>query len=165
MPTPISEFYETLRFLLGDHDPTIQQYPDAVLAAAVRSTIRLQKVPGLAVDLDLMQLTPGIQEPNQWALVAYHVAVGFIASHPDQYAYNTRALSERFGGWIAARDELKRNIYKLENGTMFSGWINYYTWLAGMAGLPLGLVMAQLTVRAPFYTVAISTDGIHTGNP
>ena len=163
--TAIAEFYETIRFLLGDHDATIQQYPDAVLVQSVRLIIRLNKVPGVTVATDVTQLTPAITDPNQWALVAYHTVKGFVDSNPDRYSYKTRAIGESFGSWRNFLDELKLNIYRLENGTMFSGWVKYYTWLAGLAGLPLGLVLAQLRVRAPVYTVGISTDGFSAGTP
>lgn len=158
--TSIAEFYETIRFLLADRDTTIQQYPDAVLAASVRSCIRLQRVPGYAVDTDPTQITPAVTDVNHWALIAYHVVKGFVDSHPDRYSYKTRAIGESFGSWRQFLDELKLNIYRLENGTMFSGWFSFYTWLSGMSGLPLNLVLAQLNVRAPFYTVGLSQDSV-----
>ncbi len=122
-------------------------------------------MPGYAVDTDQSQLTPEVTDPNKWALVCYHTVKGFVDNNPDRYSYKTRAVGESFGSWRNFLDELKINIYKLENGCMFSTWQTYYTWLAGMSGLPLGLVMARLNVRAPFYTVGLSTDGITVGQP
>jgi hypothetical protein len=158
--TPISDFYETIRFLIGDRDTTVQMYSDAVLLQSVRSCIRLQKISGYAVTADLKQITPAVTDVNAWALVAYHTVKAFVDSHPDKYSYKTRAIGESFGSWRNFLDELKLNIYKLENGTMFSGWQNYYTWLSGVSGLPLEMVMANLTVRAPWISVGLSTDGI-----
>lgn len=159
--TAIADLYETIRWLLGDHDPTVPQYVDSQLASAVRGCIRLQRVPGYALTPDLAAITPALSDPNKWALVCYHVVKGYIDSNPDRYAWGTRALRESFGSWRGFLDELKLNIYRLENGAMFSGWYNYYTWLAGMSGLPLDLVLTQLNVRAPFISVDISTDGVN----
>ena len=156
----ISDFYETLRYLLGDRDATIQLYPDAVLLGGVRSCIRLNQIPALSVGVDNVSLTPEITDPNQFALVAYHTVKGFVDSHPDRYSYKTRAMGESFGSWRTFLDELKSNIHRLESGEMFAGWYNYYTWLAGVSGLPLGLVLTELSVRAPFHRVGISVDGI-----
>jgi hypothetical protein len=158
--TAISDFFGTVRFLLGDHDPTIQQYGDTVLLEGVRACIRLQGVPGLALAPDLSHITPEVTDPNQWALVCYHTVRGFVQNNPDRYSYKTRPMSESFGSWQPFLDQLQRNIYKLESGAMFSGWHNYYTWLAGLSGLPLELVMASLNVRAPFHSVSISADGV-----
>ncbi len=158
--TNISDFYETMRYLLGDRDSTVRQYPDAVLAAAVRSCIRLQKIPGYGVAPSQTEITPAVSDPNVWALVAYHTVKGFVDSNPDRYSYKTRAIGETFGSWRQFLDELRSNIYTLENGAMFSSWQNYYTWFSGVSGLPLEHVMANLTVRAPWLSVGLSTDGV-----
>lgn len=162
MGTPVSDFYETIRFLLGDHDATVRQYPDEVLGAAVRSCIRLQRVPGISV-ASQTDLTPEVTDPNKWALVAYHTVKGFVDSNPDRYSYRTRAIGETFGSWRNFLDELGRSIYKLENGKMFSTWQSYYTWLAGASGLPLVTLMANINVRAPFYNVTLGLDGVSGG--
>lgn len=163
--TAIADFYETIRFLLGDHDATVQQYPDGVLLKAVRSTIRLQQIPGYAVAPDQVNLTPEVTDANHWALIAYHTVKAFVDNNPDKYSYKTRAMSESFGSWRDFLDELKTNIYRLENGTMFSTWQSYYTWLSGISGLPLDLVLTRLSVRAPFYDVSVAVSGVTGSAP
>lgn len=162
--TAISDFYDTLRWLLGDYDSTYQRYSDALLARAIQSTVRLNKLPDFALDTNPAYINPEITDPNDWALLAYHCVKGFVDSRPSLRTLRTRAQSMAVGHYERFLDELKTNIYRLENGDMFSGWQNYYTWLAGMSGLPLGVVMAQLNVSAPWYSVGISTDGISVGN-
>lgn len=158
--TAISDYLETLRVLLGDHDATVRQYPDEVLAAAVRTCIRLNRLPGYTLASDL-EITPALTDPNDWALVAYHTVKLFVANNPDRYSYKTRAMSETFGSWRVFLDELDRNIYKLKNGKMFSSWQTYYTWLNGAVGLPLDYVLTNLTVRAPYLRVGLAADGLN----
>ena len=162
--TAISDFYEPIRFLLEDRDPTIQLYSDDQLLIAVRTCIRLQRVPGYSLAVDLTQITPEVADPNKWALVVYHTVKHYVDNQPDRYSYRTRAVSESFGGWRGFLDELKTNIYKLENGAMFSSWNNLYTWFAGMAGLPLNTVMTELFVHAPFWSGSLGTDGLHNAS-
>ena len=53
-------------------------------------------------------------------------------------------------------------IHKLENGDMFSGWQNYFTWLSGMAGLPLAEVLTDMHVEAPLWNATLTREGLRT---
>lgn len=163
--TAISDFFETLRFMLEDQDATVQKYPDAQLATAVRTTLRTRQVPAYSVAPDVSQITPEVTDPNDWALIALHTVRNYVRREPDRSSWGVRAYKESHGSWQKYLDALDRDIHKLANGAMFSGWYNYYTWLQGMSGLPLNLVLARLNVRAPFYTVNLSTDGVVTNEP
>jgi hypothetical protein len=41
---------------------------------------------------------------------------------------------------------------------MFSGWMNYFNWISGMSGLPLGQVLTQLNVNQPIFGQQFSLD-------
>lgn len=160
MGTPIGEFNETLRFLLGDHDGTVRAYPDEVLASAVRSVIRLNSVPGYTLSPSGTEIEPELSNPNHWALVAYHTVKAFVDSHPDRYSYRLRSISETFGSWRGFLDELKRKIHLLENGEMFSSWQSWYSWLSGVSGLPVGQLATRVSIRSPSSAVSIGGDEV-----
>lgn len=109
----IAELRETVRFILGDHDPDQPMFTDNAVDAAVRSALTLRKVPALSLDPARTVITP---EPtaDQVALVCFHTAKLWLAGDPDKYEYRTRALAEKFGGSRNAMDELEQSIHELE---------------------------------------------------
>lgn len=160
--TAITDFYETIRFVMGDNDASVQVYPDSVLLKAVRSVIKLNKVPDYAVTEDGLSLTPAVSDANDFALVVFHVCRAFVAGNPDRYSYRTRAIGESFGSWKDFLATLEMDIHKLENGTMFSGWQSYYSFMAGISGLPVQDILTRFKVNAPFQSATLSQDGFST---
>jgi hypothetical protein len=162
--TSLNFFNITLRVLLGDLDPSTFAYPDLTLANGVRSAILMNKVPGFALTVDQNNVTPDVigpgTNPNTFALIVYHTVRLFVMNNPDRYSYKTRVLSESFGSTQNFLTTLELDIHKLENGTKFDGWISYHSWVAGMAGLPVGLVLTNVNVKAPFFTANVSTAGV-----
>ena len=169
MSTPIDcTFYLPLRIMLGDLDPSVQRYPDLTLQAAVRTALVLGKVRGYALDLaaGVPSVTPDMVgeglSPDPFALLCYHTCKLFMDSQPDRYAFRTRALSESFGSVHRFLQSLEMEIHRLENGAMFSGWQNYFSWLSGMAGLPLAEVMTDMHVQAPLWNATLTREGMRT---
>jgi hypothetical protein len=153
-------FYRPLRIMLRDFDPSVRQYPDEVLADGVRTVVSLGHVKPYALTVDELGITPEFATPNPFALVTYHTAKLFVQSQPNGYAYHTRAYAERFGDLNRFLSTLEAEIHKLKSGTAFSGWQSYYAWLHGMAGLPLGEVLAQFDVQAPLWKATFTRDGM-----
>ncbi len=50
------------------------------------------------------------------------------------YAYETRALKERFGEQKQFVTELQEAIYQTEHGAMFDSWQTFYAWVNGLTG-------------------------------
>lgn len=161
----ISLFYPALRILLADFDSVVQQYPDAILKQGVQTAMMLGKAPTpYALTPDTNGITPDIgSDPvsvNAFSLISYHTARLFVMPRPDRYSFKTRAMSESFGGWSKMLQTLEMEIHNLENGTMFSGWQSYFAWLHGVAGLPLGEILAGFELQAPLWTATFTRDGM-----
>lgn len=155
----LTETYDVARILLGDFDAVVQQFSDTTLLKAARAVIRLQRLPTLSLSLDQMAVTP---DPTaaQFALLTLWQAKLLITPSPNGYSYRTRAISERFGDNRNHIAEMERRIHELENGEgAFSGWQSYYCWLLGFEGLPVGGVLTDVNIRAPFYTATITRAG------
>lgn len=152
----IAELRETVRFILGDHDPDQPMFTDNAVDAAVRSALTLRKVPALSLDPARTGITP---EPtaDQVALVCFHTAKLWLAGDPDKYEYRTRALAEKFGGSRNAMDELEQSIHELENGTMFSGWVMFGSWIEGLGGLHAARHWTQMGGQPPSRTLPYPT--------
>ncbi|HVM48384.1 MAG TPA: hypothetical protein VMU04_10170 [Candidatus Acidoferrum sp.] len=166
MSTPINTFYPGLRIMLGDLNACVQRYADGTLLDGVRTALALNKMPGYAVDTDLISVTPDIVgpglDPNKFALLSYHTVKLFVDPMPDRYAFRTRAFSESVGSRNRFLQTLELEIHKLENGCMFSAWQNYFAWLSGMAGLPLAEVLTDFHVQAPLWNATLTREGLHT---
>ena len=146
--------------MLQDFDASARKYPDDVLADGVRTAVQLNKLPGYTLTVDSNGVTPDISDPNQFALLVYHTARLFVMGLPDRYAFKTRGFSESVGSLHRFLNAIEQDIHELENGTAFSGYQSYYAWLHGMAGLPLGEVLAQFNVQSPLWTATFTRDGM-----
>jgi len=153
-------FYRPLRVMLRDWDPSVRQYPDTVLSDAVKTTIQCNKLPGFILTPDESAITPEFTDVNSFALCTYYTAKLFVQSAPDSYRYGMRGFEERFGSLNRFLTTLEAEIDSIENGTRFAGYQTYYAWLHGMAGLPLGEVLAQFDVQAPLWKATFTRDGM-----
>lgn len=156
----LSAFRVPLRILLMDYDPSVQQFPDTVLDNATRTTLSFGKVPKYSLTPDTNGVTPDVTNPNDFALISYHTARFFVAPRPDRFAFKTRPYSESTGSFAKYLQTLEMEIHNLENGTMFSAWQSYFAWLHGVAGLPLGEVLAQFNLQAPLWVATFTRDGM-----
>ena len=156
----LTYFFRPLRIMLEDYDASARQYPDDVLSDGVRTAVMLGKLPAYSLTTDLNSITPDITDPNLFALLTYHTVRLFVAPLPDRRGFRTRGFSESQGSLSRYLSLLEAEIHALENSGMFSGWQSYYAWLHGMAGLPLGEVLAQFDVQAPLWKATFTRDGM-----
>lgn len=157
----IAVFRMPIRFVLGDNnsDATLFSYPDDSIDEAVRTVLFFGKMKGFSISpSDNTMITPDVVDPNRCALLSYHAAKLFVDPMPSRYSFKTRAQSESIGDFKGLVATLESEIYRLENGTMFTGWMNYFNWISGMSGLPLGQVLTQLNVNNPIYSQNFSLD-------
>lgn len=154
--TPVAEFREVLRSLLGDHNADAHAYSDANLDAGVKAAVRLQQVPGVAVvaGRELMGSGGAGLSVTEFARLAYRTARQFVSANPDAYEYRMRALSERFNGHRNLLMELEDRLHDLENGTMFSSWQQFRSFVAGPAGLDRWAIATEMTGTPPRDTEA-----------
>jgi len=160
MSTPLSEFREPLRHLLGDRDPATYQYSDANLDVGTRTVVRMGLVEGYSMTADLLSVTPAVTDANAYALLLYQTVKSFVASQPDSYSYRTRALSEQFRGARDFVSTLELNIHELKNGTMFMGWQQFAGWFASLTGTNPWENLISLELDAPTQTMTFGSDGL-----
>jgi hypothetical protein len=153
-------FYGGLRILLMDYDPSVQQYSDAILLGGLQTVIQMGKVPAYALTPDNQGLAPDVANPNDYALITYHTARLFVAPRPDRYSFKTRGFAESVGSYSRYLSTLEMEIHTLENGEMFSSWQSYFAWLHGVAGLPLGEILANFDLEAPLWKATFTRDGM-----
>ena len=162
--TALTFFIPTLRVLLQDFDPSVQQYADTSLINGLKTALLMNRLPGFGVSLDGTSVTPDIvgpgADPNNFALLVYHTVRYFVLGNPERYSYKTRAVSESFGHTRQFLNSVELDIWQLENGSLITSWQSYHSWVAGCAGLPLGLVLTNVNVAAPFFTANVSTAGV-----
>ncbi len=169
--TAITEFYDTLRLLLGDRSSTVIQYPDSTLATAVRSAIRMGKAPGYTLSADLSYVLPQVTDPNVFALIVYHCCKLFVGNTPDRYSYRTRAISESFGSASGFLLTIDMELWKLENNCLFAGWTSYCSWFCGLTGTdalnywPCGYRSLPLDCDCVTVTSTASASGVEISVP
>jgi|HubBroStandDraft_1064217.scaffolds.fasta_scaffold226593_1 hypothetical protein len=157
-------FLLTLRVFLDDMGE-VQQYSDTVLMQGVQSVFQMNKLPGYMLTAPgATTCTPDIlapgTNPNNFAQVVYETLRIFIMSMPESYSYRSRAFSEKFGSPKNFLLSIETDLYKIKNGSRFGSWQSYHSWVAGMAGLPVGLILTNVNVNAPFFTANVSTAGV-----
>jgi hypothetical protein len=123
MSTPISEFREPIRVLIGDNDPDIPFREDAQIDAAVRTVVNLSKVVGdqTTVDNYTMDIAGAITptltatgDPKAYAQCVYHASRLFVADMQPT-AWRTRAFSQVIGENREKIWALLEDLYNLEN--------------------------------------------------
>lgn len=152
MSIPISDFRESLRFLLCDFNAQEQTYSNADLDSAIRSSVRLSAVDGVVLTACRNQIkTPGGADPspNQFALLALKTAEVLVSGNPDGYSYRTRAISEKFDGYTNQLETLRGRIYDLEAGTGFLTWQEWASFIHGVDGINRRVVETSLTGTPP----------------
>lgn len=156
MATAISDFYASLRHILGDIDSDAQTYEDAALLVGVQTVIRCGKLTDYTLSTDNLSITPDVTDPNDWALVLYHTAHSFVAPKPESYSFRTRALSQTVSGATRAfLSTIEENIYDIENGEMFDSWQHFGSWLQGMTGVNILTRLTEVTAVDNLNSVTI----------
>ena len=118
----ISEFYTTMRLILGDRRVHgIWNYAEDTLAGAVQAVFLLGRNPtgyslgGTARDAIL----PDPPSGDPWALICYDACLLLVGGEDGRLMYRTKAISVHDGG-DRKRDlitELRMKIYEIRNGS------------------------------------------------
>lgn len=164
MPTPISEFCDPVRFLVGDHFDGERLTDDSAIARGVRVLIKggqaPARTPAYALTGDQLAITPDVGDPNHYLLIAAKVAKMYMGSQPDRQSYGDRGHREVLGSFRHLDFDLHELIYKLENGAMFDGWQSFASWLEGFAGVRKSwLHLTRLKLQMPFDSVTLTGRG------
>ena len=174
MSFAINLFRRPLRFVLDDRDSSVPyRYPDEVLDDAVRAAVTLGKLnnsiysaaPGYTLSPDQNGIDPdwsgNPRGCNLFALGTYQTALLFLSPKPDRYSFRTRPVSESMGSVHRHIEKMEADIHRLENGEiLFSGYQSYYSWIGGIAGLPIGEVLAQFDLQSPIWKATFTRDGM-----
>ena len=171
--TAINLFYGPLRLTLDDWDPSVRRYPDAILLSGVQTVVQLGRLNrawnapcgGFTLSPDGQSIVPDVVTNNPltvnlFALTVLHTTKLFLDPERERYAWKTRSASENLGNRYRYLSTLEAEMHKLENGEMFMGYQNYFAWLSGTAGLPLGEILAQFDVQSPIWKATFTRDGM-----
>jgi hypothetical protein len=160
MSTPVSDFRDPIRFLLGDNS-TPSEYSDAALDRGVRTFIRGNGAPDYALTPDNLSITPD-PTAQDYMLISAKTALLFNASRPRSYSFATRGYKQSAGGIGENLNfELHRLIAETEAGSLFDGWQSLASWLEGMSGVRQAWAhLTRVEVDAPFNTATISESGV-----
>lgn len=162
MSTPLSENYELVRALLGDFHATHKRYSDTAIASVLRTVVRIGELPGYTLGNDNVSITPTIATPRDLAILGYKAALKLLLPNAASYAYETRALKERFGEQALFVTALQEAIYDTENGAVFGSFQSFYAWVNGMTGLNLYGQLTEVKVASATgqITVAASPNAV-----
>jgi hypothetical protein len=165
--TPFSDFYSTLRTLLGDNDSYSNfEYQNGALDGAVRSVFLLGRGPdNYALNGDRQSTTdinPEIPSGDPFALIAYEAGLLLIGGSDGAFSYKTRGLSVHRSGdkpkTLLA--ELRVKIYAIRAGTAqfvsiqsFVSWVNSLRNVqdAVLEGTPAPLVPVLKQINIGLY--------------
>lgn len=118
--TPVSDFYEAIRFVLQDPDPDVPIYSDYQLEQAIRGVVKLGKLPGYSVGA--AGISPSLSaesDVTSYARLIWNVAKRFAVGITSS-RFTTRAFSEAIGEPRELVDDILDEIYKLEEPDMAS---------------------------------------------
>ena len=163
MSTPISDFTDPVRFLLGDHDDTYRLTQDSAIARGVRCLVKGGQIPGFSLTGDNLGITPDVSAAADFMLVAAKVAKSYIGSQPDRQSFGDRGHRESIGSFKELVFDLNHLIYKLESGdgAMFQGWQSLHSWVEGMSGVRKAwTVFTRVNIQAPFDTLTVTGEGV-----
>lgn len=134
MNTPLSEFYEPVRALLGDFNREVRRHEDSAIASVLRMLVRGGRLTGYALAVDRLSISPEVLAPDAWITLAYRAAITFILPESGSYSYRMRAVSESFGDRKHVLVALEQQLREVENGgadVVFGSWQSLSGWLAG----------------------------------
>jgi hypothetical protein len=139
--TPFSDFYETIRLILGDRDPyQVFDYSDDDLDGAIRGVFLLGKAPEgfslLGSDRQgATDIIPFIPNGDAFALIVYESALMLVGGEEGTMRYSTRALSHSVSNDRHRHilGELRSRIYEIRAGKeQFVSIQSFATWIAGV---------------------------------
>ncbi len=164
--TAISEFYDPVRFILGDHDPGNPDVEDAAISRGIKFIVRGGEVPGYTISGD--NITPEVTVARDYRLITLLTARAFRASEPDSKSMRVRPHAWSKGGYRTFLRMLDLAIAEARGGgpsaSKFCGWSNFLSWLEGQSGISnTWMHLTRMKLEAPFTEVTLSTGGVSTG--
>jgi hypothetical protein len=159
--TPFSDFYQTLRLILGDNDLySVFDYQDATLDASLRAVFLLGRGPAdYALDGDRATSTdiaPDVPVGGPFELITCQAGLLLIGGEEGALNYRTRALSVSSNSDRVRRlmSELKMKVHQIQsgNGSDFESIQSFATWVrsvSDLSELALGGMPAPNINRSP----------------
>ena len=155
--TPLTEFFEVIRLLLGDTEIYgAYAYPDADCAASVRQVFRLGQGPsGYVLDDSRLNVVPSIPDGDKYALVAYTAALLLVGGEEGTQSFRTRSLgtSQRGDRKRDLLQEFRQKIYEIETGGGLV-FATYQNLLGALQHISLG-AFTEAHVQSPLNQVTL----------
>jgi hypothetical protein len=165
MSTPIANFIDPIRFLLGDHDDANRLYEDAAYNRGIKAAVNCGMLEGFTlVTSDPSQITPDVVTQGDYAVLSAKVAYWFASSVPSRRRIRTRAWSEEIGDNNQLVMNLATLVHQMESGNVVFGWQSYMGFLEGFSGIKDAWAwMTRLSMDAPWATVNVGANGDVSG--
>ena len=155
--TPLTDFFEVIRLLLGDTEIYgCYAYPDADCAASVRQVFRMGQGPcGYLLNDARDSVTPSIPDGDKYAIVAYSAALLLVGGEEGAQSFRTRSLgtSQRGDRQRDLLQEFRQKIYEIETGggLVFN---TYQNLLGALQHISLG-AFTEANVESPVTKVTL----------
>lgn len=154
--TPVAEFRDAVRFLLGDHAEPFE-YADGALDRGVRTVVKGGLVAGYALNAAQTHLDPAVTAAADYMKLATHVAVAFARAMPRHETRRTPDFAfSRSRGDNELAGSLAIQLHQLEAGGMLGSWLSLSSWLEGQSGVGAGwLDRVRARVKVPLSTITV----------
>jgi hypothetical protein len=120
LPTSVSDFVQPIRSILSDTDPDVPAFDTEQIEDAVRTVLKMGRIPGFTLGNDLDTVSPRLDwrtDPLSYSRVVMHAVRLFVVGI-TRTSFNTRAFSESIGEPKELVDSVINDVYKLDNGEM-----------------------------------------------
>lgn len=160
--------------MLDDCDANVRRYSDSTLDSGVATVTQmgllnrsmLATSTGFSLTPDGGNITPDIvstdpKSADLFALVCYRATKLFLDPKPSRHSWRTRDMGVQTGDVYRYLSDLEAEIHRLENGSaLFEGYQSFWGWTQGIAGLPIGEILAQFKLSSPLWTATFTRDGM-----
>lgn len=140
--TAISAFREPVRVLIGDDDPEVPEYTNAMIDAATRLVFQMGQAPTdnrtYTLGTDGQTISPGIVWGDDFGVVALKAARIRLGGSEGGITFRTRALTvgraDRGDNKWRLMQELENRLYDKEGQVAFATQRDFVQWLNDMSG-------------------------------
>lgn len=168
MATPISEFRDGIRVLIGDIHADNQLYEDGHIDTAVKMLVRGGSFSGFTLTNADADITPTIDDPNLFGLIYIKAARQLLIPHASRMSVRQPGLSVMTGGkkdtlWILSHDAYQKEM-TLASRKMFDTYQDLFSWLSANTNSKYFWSKMEVNEDIPVDTVSVGLDGTYFGN-
>jgi len=168
MATPISDFRDGIRVLIGDVHADAYMFEDAAVDSAVKLLIRSgSPFEAYSLTNGNAEITPDVSNPNAFGLVMLKAARAMLTPHSARMSVRQPGLSVVTGGhretlYILTDDAYEKEM-EMEEADVFKTYQDLYTWLAAHTGSDYFWGKMRVDEEIPINDLSVGSGGISLG--